>query len=87
MNQPAPLGRTLAAHLGGATHLDVAVAYVKESGTKQLLRSGLPPNARFLVGIGFGLTDPSAVEELVRAGAEVRLFLGGGGHRPESFHA
>lgn len=75
LNQVVPLGDRLAAALDGAHGLDLAVAYAKVSGTGELLRTALPRSSRAVVGLGFGVTDPPAVEQLAAAGAEVRCVV------------
>lgn len=75
LNQVVPLGDRLAAALDGAHRLDLAVAYAKVSGTGELLRTALPRSSRAVVGLGFGLTDPPAVEQMSSAGAEVRCVV------------
>jgi hypothetical protein len=86
LNQTTPLEQILRKHLKGARHVEIAVAYAKCSGTDVLLDAGLPGSSRALVGVGFGLTEPGAVEQLVHAGTDVRLFLGDRNHSRESFH-
>jgi hypothetical protein len=41
-----------------------------------LRRAGLPQRSRFVIGTGFGLTEPEAVEELDEKGAAVRIVIG-----------
>ncbi len=48
------------------------MAYAKVSGTGLLLRSPVPQRSRAVIGLGFGLTDPPAVEQLAEAGVAVR---------------
>jgi hypothetical protein len=54
----------------------VAVAYAKLTGVVVLDRAGLPQRSRFVIGTGFGLTEPEAVEALAEKGAEVRIVIG-----------
>lgn len=67
-----PLVDRLDLALDGADRLDLAVAYAKSSGVGRLLSIALPRRTRAVVGLGFGLTDPAAVEQLERAGSELR---------------
>ena len=72
LNQSKPLGDRLAVALDGARRLEFAVAYAKTSGVTRLLRWGIPAGSRAVVGLGFGLSDPLAVEQLADAGVDVR---------------
>lgn len=72
LNRDAPLlGRLLLA-LDGALRLDIAVAFATMSGTSRLLRAGLPRTSRVVVGLGFGLSDPAALEQMDSSGVSVR---------------
>lgn len=57
--------------------LHVAAAYAKTSGTSRLIRLGMPRGSRAVVGLGFGITDPLAVEQLESAGVDVRVVPDG----------
>jgi len=82
LNHQTSLFDRLGRKLRGASRLDVAVAFARATGTDPLLRLGLPPSTRFVVGLGFAITEPAAIEALADAGAEVRLVF----VRPEIFH-
>jgi HKD family nuclease len=86
LNADVPLSTRLADALEGADELLAAVAYVKRSGSEILAAAGLPSTTRFVVGIGFGLTDPEAVEDLAELGADVRVVVGAEGLRASAFH-
>lgn len=73
LNEDVPLVERLADALTEATRLELAVAYAKASGAGELLRLPIPRGSRAVVGLGFGLTDPVAVEQLESAGMDVRL--------------
>jgi HKD family nuclease len=77
LNEQGRLLDRMAQVLRGARRLDVAAAYAKSSGTSQLVRLGLPPGSRAVVGLGFGITDPVAVEQLEDGGVEVRVVPDG----------
>jgi hypothetical protein len=49
------------------------VAYAKSSGTSMLLQLEPPRGSRAVVGLGFGISDPHAVEQLHDAGIDVRI--------------
>ena len=77
LNVTSPLEERLRIRLKAATSARIAVAYASRSGVEKLLSAGLPADrTQAIFGLGFALTDPEAVEILVREGAEVRLFLG-----------
>jgi HKD family nuclease len=71
LNRDRPLLAALTAGLEDATACDIAVAYAKSSGVAGILEL-LPKPTRAVVGLGFGLTDPDAIELLATA-AEVRV--------------
>ena len=71
LNQQRPLLSALTAALQDATACDVAVAYAKTSGVAAVL-ARLPTPTRAVIGLGFGLTDPDAIE-LLATTAEVRV--------------
>src|SRR5690349_7971984 len=75
LNTDVSLGARLADVLADATEFNVAVAYTKLSGVEILDRAGMPQRSRFVIGTGFGLTDPDAVEALAARGAEVRIVI------------
>ena len=75
-------GATLAAALTAVTddnkfdRLDVAVAYATFQGVKTLTNAlgGLPPVSRWVVGLDDAITQPEAIEHLMKLdGAEIRL--------------
>jgi HKD family nuclease len=86
LNQVAPLHDRLSAALAGAHALDVAVAYAKVSGTGLLLKEAVPKRSRAVIGLGFGLTDPPAVERLAEAGVAVRCVADGAAIDASQFH-
>lgn len=86
LNQRTPLEDRFALAAAGAERSDVAVAYAKSSGVMRLLRSGAPPKGRIIVGLGFGLTDPPAVEQLETAGYEVRVAADNATLTAAAFH-
>ena len=59
----------------GSERFEFAVAYAKASGVGRLLSLELPRHSRAVIGLGFGLTDPSAVEQLDREGISVRCVV------------
>lgn len=86
LNQVVGLGERLAEALQEASGLDLAVAYAKSSGTGALLKSAVPRRSRAVVGLGFGLTDPPAVEQLADAGVAVRCVIDGVALVASQFH-
>lgn len=86
LNSESSLRDRLASAFDGADRLDVAVAYVKRTGVAALCSVGLPGTSRFVVGTGFALTDPDAVEELDALGASVRVVIGSEGASASAFH-
>jgi HKD family nuclease len=74
LNQSASLLTRLRDAVAGASSLDLAVAHAKMSGVAELLAS-LPAHTRAVIGLGFGLSDPEAVEHLAKAGVEVRVVI------------
>ena len=86
LNAYVPLQRRLEAALDGAERLEFAVAYAKTSGTGALLRLPIPRASRAVVGLGFGLSDPPAVEQLSTAGLEVRVVGDSAAATAERFH-
>jgi HKD family nuclease len=81
-----PLYERLAAALDGAERLQLAVAYAKSSGVGHLLGLGVPSRSRAVVGLGFGLSDPPAVERLEAAGVEVRCAVDSSTLEATTFH-
>jgi hypothetical protein len=69
----------------GARRLDVAAAYAKSPATSRLMRLGLPPGGRAVVGVHFGITDPVAVDQIEAGGVEVRVVPDGAITAPQ-FH-
>jgi hypothetical protein len=72
--------------LDGAHRLHLAAAYVKSSGAGKLLRLSPPPGGRAIVGLGFGISDPLAVEQLEAAGMDVKVVPDGGVITASQFH-
>jgi HKD family nuclease len=85
LNQEQPLVQRLQSALASAQKLDIAVAYANTSGVVQLLEH-LPSEARAVIGLGFALTDPEAVEMLSTAGASVRVVTDSPTLRASQFH-
>lgn len=73
LNATGSLAERMGAAFAGATRAHVGVAYAKASGVANLLRLDPPRGSRAVVGLGFGLTDPLAVEQLEQAGLDVRV--------------
>lgn len=86
LNSDIALGRRLVELLADAHEFEVAVAYAKRSGAELIRDAGLPVRSRFVIGTGFALTDPLAVETLAEAGADVRLVIGSEQFSPNEFH-
>lgn len=72
LNQRERLADRMAVSFEGATALHLGVAYAKSSGVAQLLALDPPRRGRAVVGLGFGVTDPLAVEQLAARGFDVR---------------
>ncbi|MBY5162084.1 phospholipase D family protein [Salsipaludibacter albus] len=70
----------------GSTRAHLGVAYAKTSGVSRLLRLGPPSGSRAVVGLGFGVTDPQAVEQLEHAGFDVRVVPDGSALSASQFH-
>ena len=81
----APLSERLGRALRRADRLDIAVAYVKSSGVRWL-EQRLPAESRLVVGTGFAITDPDAVERLAALGANVRVVLDSAELVASTFH-
>ncbi len=71
LNQRVPLEERLGEAVVGSRRVDLAVAYAKVSGATRLLAMQPPRGSRVVVGLGFGLTDPFAVDRMADAGLEV----------------
>jgi hypothetical protein len=86
LNQQVALEARMRAVLDGAKQLHLAAAYVKSSGAGKLLRLEPPPGGRAVVGLGFGISDPLAVEQLEAAGMDVKVVPDGGAIAASQFH-
>lgn len=86
LNTQIPLQKRLEAALSGAARLELAVAYARTSGTGPLLRAALSRGSRAVIGLGFGLSDPPAIEQLASAGMDVRLVTDSARSTAEQFH-
>jgi HKD family nuclease len=75
LNEQTALLERLGAALEGADRLEFAVAYARSSGAGQLLSLDVPSGSRAVVGLGFGLSDPIAVEHLADVGLDVRCVI------------
>jgi HKD family nuclease len=82
LNHQSSLLERLGRKLPRASRFDVAVAFASATGARRLLRLGLPPSTRVVIGLGFAISDPAAIEALSDAGAEVQLVF----DRAETFH-
>lgn len=67
----------MGAAFSGARRIHLAAAYAKSSGSSKLLKLGPPRGSRAIVGLGFGVTDPLAVEQLEEAGMDVKVVPDG----------
>lgn len=81
-----PLSERLGAALERSDRFEFAVAYAKSSGVGQLLGMGLPRRSRAVVGLGFGLSDPLAIERLDESGVEVRCAVDSAVLESTTFH-
>lgn len=86
LNQLTPLEQRIGVALSGATRAHLGVAYAKTSGVSRLLRLGPPMRSRAVVGLGFGITDPQAVEQMEHAGLDVRVVPDGSALAASQFH-
>lgn len=86
LNQFTPLDERMASAFDGATRAHLGVAYAKTSGVSRLLRLRPPTASRVVVGLGFGITDPQAVEQLEHAEMEVRVVADGSALSASQFH-
>lgn len=86
LNQVERLADRFVRSLDDAQRVHIGVAYAKSSGVASLLRVGLPPGSRAVIGLGFGLTDPLAVDQLDAAGLTVRVVPDGPEQAASAFH-
>lgn len=86
LNQFTPLEQRMAEAFAGATRAHLGVAYAKTSGVSRLLRLQPPGGSRVVVGLGFGITDPQAVEQMEHAGLHVRVVPDGSALAASQFH-
>lgn len=77
LNQKIALQDRMREALDGARRIHVAAAYAKSSGSAKLLELSPPQGSRAIIGLGFGITDPLAVEQLEDAGMDVRVVPDG----------
>lgn len=77
LNEQTPFEERMSAALEGARRLHVATAYAKTSGSTRLLGLDPPRGSRAVIGLGFGITDPLAVEQLDSSGFDVRVVADG----------
>jgi len=77
LNQQVVFEERMNDALSGARRLHVAAAYARSSGSAKLLKLDPPPGSRAVIGLGFGITDPMAVEQLDSAGFDVRVVPDG----------
>jgi hypothetical protein len=64
LNQHTPFAERVEAAFLGSRRAHLAAAYAKSSGVAKLLQLGPPHGSRAVVGLGFGISDPLAVEQL-----------------------
>lgn len=86
LNQRSALEERFAEAASGADRTDIAVAYAKSTGVMRLLGTEGPRKGRIIVGLGFGLTDPPAIEQLDNAGYEVRVAADSDALQASAFH-
>lgn len=77
LNQRVALHDRMREAFDGAHRVHLAAAYAKSSGTSKLLQLGPPAGSRAVIGLGFGISDPLAVEQLDDAGIDVRVVPDG----------
>jgi len=77
LNQRVALQDRMREAFDGAHRIHLAAAYAKSSGTSKLLQLKPPRGSRAVVGLGFGISDPLAVEQLDDAGIDVRVVPDG----------
>lgn len=81
-----PLSGSLEQVVPSSDSFEFAVAYAKSSGVGRILGLPLPRRSRAVVGLGFGLTDPAGVEQLDRAGVDVRCVVDSAATAASQFH-
>jgi HKD family nuclease len=86
LNQFTPLEERIGAALAGATRAHLGIAFAKTSGVSRQLRLRPAERSRVVAGLGFGITDPQAVERLEHAGMEVRVVPDGSALGASQFH-
>jgi HKD family nuclease len=86
LNEFTPLEERIGAAFAGATGAHLGIAYAKTSGVSRLLRLRPPTGSRVVAGLGFGITDPQAIEQLEHAGLEVRVVPDGSVLGANQFH-
>lgn len=86
LNEVEALEARLGSAFRDASQVHIASAYVKSSGVGKLLRLQPPPGSRVVVGLGFGISDPHAVEQLDAAGFDVKVVADGGAISASRFH-
>lgn len=86
LNQQETLASRFARAAKGSSRMHLGVAYAKSSGVVQLLGTAVPTGSRAVVGLGFGLTDPMAVQQLETSGLDVRVVPDDGTFSAASFH-
>ncbi len=77
LNQQVALQDRMREAFDGAHRVHLAAAYAKSSGTSKLLQLEPPRGSRAVIGLGFGISDPLAVEQLEDAGIDVRVVPDG----------
>ena len=77
LNQRVALQDRMREAFDGAHRIHLAAAYAKSSGTSKLLQLQPPRGSCAVVGLGFGISDPLAVEQLEDAGLDVRVVPDG----------
>lgn len=77
LNEQTALQDRMRVAFDGARRIHLAAAYAKSSGTSKLLRLDPPRGSRAVIGLGFGISDPLAVEQLDDAGIDVRVVPDG----------
>jgi hypothetical protein len=71
LNQRVALQNRMREAFSGARRLHLEATYASSSGTSKLLQLEPPRGSRAVVDLGFGISDPLAVEELKDAGIDV----------------
>lgn len=85
LNQQLALQERMREALDGARRIHLATAYARSSGTSKLLQLVPPRGSRAVLGLGFGISDPLAIDQLDDAGIEVRV-VPDGAIAASSFH-